>query len=952
MAQLVRYLVVVFTLVTLAACGVVPGLGGASEVAKPLNDNRNYRYLELENGLQVLLISDPQADKAAASLDVNVGSRQDPEDYQGLAHFLEHMLFLGTEKYPRAGEYQEFISAHGGGHNAFTSFEHTNYFFDIAADSLEPALDRFAQFFTAPLFNAEFVQREVNAVNSEYRSKIRDDRRRELAVFKAQLNPAHPYRKFSVGNLDTLKSAQPEALREQLLRFYRQYYSADIMTLTVIGRESLAELEAMVRPRFSPVGSHSVALADIDVPLFAEGALPRWVAIEPVQNRRILTVAFPVPDTEPHWRSKPLSYIGNLLGHEGEGSLLSVLKAKGWAESLNAGESLSYQGGAMFGVEINLTEAGKSKVDEIVGLLFANIRMIKAGGVEKWRFDEQSGLARQQFLFRTPPAASEEAVGLSMALQQYPAADVMRGPYAMDQFQPQVIQQYLNALRPDNSLVVLVAPGVETTQEVSRYDVGFDQRPLSAAQLQRWQAALAEPSDNALRLPSANPFIAEDFSLATRTDADAAGNTPRLLGELEGVETWLNTDDLFEVPKGRTYLLLQTPNATGSLSQRVKTRLWLRMVKDQLNELSYPAQLAGLSFSLDSDWRGIEISLGGYNEKQVELLSEVLKGLTNTEWQAARFKRIKAQRLRHFENARKRSPYQQLIDELPRALLLDQPALSAQKNLLKAVTMEQVAEHANTLLQGFAPRLLVDGNFNESDARALAAVVKGVLPAGRPEASRQSLVMLPEATHLRQVKARHDDAAILQYVQSGGSGNAARVAMGLTAQIMSASFYYELRTEKQLGYIVTAGVYPIREVPGIYFLVQSPVAGPEALQQEVEAYIRAWLAGGVSQEEFDKYKASLAKRLAEQPENVWEAADRHWRDLLEHYPDFDSREQLVAALADLSYEQWWQQVSEDFTKPRALVIYAEGKWQGQGMTGEAIESLSEFKSGLPTRQFD
>lgn len=952
MAQLVRYLVASFVLFSLVACGVVPGLGGSVEIAKPLNDNRSYRYLTLENGLQVLLISDPQADKAAASLDVNVGSRQDPEDYQGLAHFLEHMLFLGTEKYPRAGEYQEFISAHGGGHNAFTSFEHTNYFFDIAADSLEPALDRFAQFFSAPLFNAEFVQREVNAVNSEYRSKIRDDRRRELAVFKSQLNPAHPYRKFSVGNLETLQSDKPEALREQLLRFYRQYYSADIMTLTVIGRESLAELEAMVRPRFSPVGRHGVSLTAIDQPLFADGGLPRFVAIEPVQNRRVLTVAFPVPDTEPHWRSKPLSYLGNLLGHEGEGSLLSVLKARGWAESLNAGESLSYQGGAMFGVEINLTEAGKGKVDDIVSLLFANIRMIKAGGIEAWRFDEQSGLARQQFLFRTPPAASQEAVGLSMALQQYPAADVIRGPYAMDEFQPGVIQQYLKALRPDNALVVLVAPGVKTTQEVKRYDVGFDQRPVSGEQLQRWQAALGEPGETDLSLPSANPFIAEDFSLAQRTDADADGNTPRLLGELEGVETWLNTDDVFEVPKGRTYLLLRTPKATGTLSERVKTRLWLRMVKDQLNELAYPAQLAGLSFSLDSDWRGIEVSLGGYNEKQAELLTEVLKGLVNTEWQAARFKRIKAQRLRHFENARKRSPYQQLIDELPRALLLDQPALSAQKNLLKDVTMEQVAEHAKTLLQGFAPLLLVDGNFNEGDARELAGVVKRVLPVGSQVAARQNLVLLPETTHVRQVNARHDDAAILQYIQSGSSGNTARVAMGLTAQIMSASFYYELRTEKQLGYIVTAGVYPVREVPGIYFLVQSPVAGPEALQKEIDAYIQAWLAGGVSQDEFNKHKASLAKRLAEQPENVWEAADRHWRDLLEHYPDFDSRAQLVAALADLSYEQWWQQVSKDFAKPRSMVIYAEGKWQSQRMVGEVVESLSEFKSGLPTRQFD
>ena len=181
----VTLFVLIFQLV---ACSWL-NLGDASEgVLKPVSDQREYRYIELENGLRVMLISDAGADKAAASLDVNVGSRQDPKDYQGLAHFLEHMLFLGTEKYPEAGAYQAYITAHGGSHNAFTSFEHTNYFFDISADSLEPALDQFAQFFVGPLFNAEYVQREVNAVNSEYRARIRDYQRRELAVFKSQLN--------------------------------------------------------------------------------------------------------------------------------------------------------------------------------------------------------------------------------------------------------------------------------------------------------------------------------------------------------------------------------------------------------------------------------------------------------------------------------------------------------------------------------------------------------------------------------------------------------------------------------------------------------------------------------------------------------------------------------------------------------------------------------------------
>ncbi|MEH6466886.1 MAG: insulinase family protein, partial [Porticoccus sp.] len=155
----------------------------SDSIVRSDSDHSEYRYLRLPNQLQVLLVSDKKADKAVAALDVFVGSSHDPVQRQGLAHFLEHMLFLGTDRYPEADEYQAFISQHGGRHNAYTSFDHTNYFFDINPGDLEPALDRFSRFFVAPLFNAEYVEREKNAVHSEYKARIKNDYRRQLNVF-------------------------------------------------------------------------------------------------------------------------------------------------------------------------------------------------------------------------------------------------------------------------------------------------------------------------------------------------------------------------------------------------------------------------------------------------------------------------------------------------------------------------------------------------------------------------------------------------------------------------------------------------------------------------------------------------------------------------------------------------------------------------------------------------
>ena len=115
------------------------------------NDLKQYQAITLNNGLRILLIHNDETAKSAAALAVNVGHFNDPKDRQGLAHFLEHMLFLGTKTFPDGSEYQKFISQHGGNHNAWTGTEHTCFFFDITAIHFTAALERFSEFFIAPL---------------------------------------------------------------------------------------------------------------------------------------------------------------------------------------------------------------------------------------------------------------------------------------------------------------------------------------------------------------------------------------------------------------------------------------------------------------------------------------------------------------------------------------------------------------------------------------------------------------------------------------------------------------------------------------------------------------------------------------------------------------------------------------------------------------------------------
>lgn len=141
-------------------------------IIKSEQDPREYRGLVLDNGMKVMLISDSTTDKSAACLSVEVGHMSDRTDIPGLAHFLEHMLFLGTEKYPNENAYSSFLSENGGTSNAATYPDCTKYYFDIVPDKLEDALDRFSQFFISPLFTESATLREINAVNSEHEKNL------------------------------------------------------------------------------------------------------------------------------------------------------------------------------------------------------------------------------------------------------------------------------------------------------------------------------------------------------------------------------------------------------------------------------------------------------------------------------------------------------------------------------------------------------------------------------------------------------------------------------------------------------------------------------------------------------------------------------------------------------------------------------------------------------------
>ncbi len=933
-----RGLVITLTLAATAACqspGEAPAeqasAAQATTVRKSPNDTREYRYLELPNRMRVVLVSDPATDKSAAALSVYRGSIHEPENRPGLAHFLEHMLFIQTETYPEIDGFQKHIRANGGSSNAYTAPDHTNYFFDIQPEAFAEGLDRFGHFFIDPILSAEYAAREKNAVHSEYQMQLKDDGWRGFMVRKQALNPNHPGRRFTIGSLATLKGD----IQADLRSFFEENYSADQMGLVVLSRESLDDLEALVRPIFEQVGNQNIGSSYITQPMYADGQLPALLRTQSQKDGATISFQFPIPSTLPNYAVKPEQYFANLVGHEGEGSLYQLLKRRGWIESLGSSVSDFDRSNSVFGIAIELTPEGREQWQAVAHLLFQYIELVKDTPPQRWLYDEQARVAELGFRFQEKSRPMGLVYQLAPRLDKYPPGDLLVAPYLMERFDAEAISATLQHLRPDNVLVEMTAPDIETTSVEPWFEVPFALERTSIPQT---------PTDSSgLTLPSRNPFLPEDLALRT---PDEAGLTRAL--DRPGLTLWHDLDVQFGSPRAFTNLELTIPDGLEAPEDRAMGQLYRLMVQDSLSELAYPAYLAGLGYRVGVTDAGFEVSVSGYHDKQLVLLGDVLKHLTTASLKPERFEALKASLIKDWRNTAKERPYSQVFAALddtlrsgrwPRPILID----ALQKKDLDDLLRWRESKLARVGVIG-----MLHGNVGPERVAALETMLATSLSLAETAKHRARVREVRNNLRLN-VAVDHDDAAMVLHVQNPDDSFASRARSSLAAQILQPEYFRELRTEQQLGYVVSVSNRPVVKRGGITFIVQSPVLGAAGLEAATTEFMARFNARwpDVSDAEFAKYKAGLINRLRQSPKNLGELAGRYWGDLMDGYLTFDSREQvaqIVETLPRAAMTGYFQTIEDQLANQR-LLIYSVGKFEEAPSEGRLLESATAALEG-------
>ncbi|MFW0758921.1 pyrroloquinoline quinone biosynthesis protein PqqF [Pseudomonas sp. H11T01] len=316
----------------------------------------------LANGLRVSLRHAPRLKRCAAALRVAAGSHDVPLAWPGLAHFLEHLFFLGTERFPADQGLMACVQRHGGQVNARTSERTTDFFFELPSQAFDGGLERLSDMLAHPRLDQNDQLREREVLHAEFIAWSRDaSAQQQFSLFDG-LSAMHPLRGFHAGNRFSLPVPQP-AFQQALGEFYQRFYQTGQMTLSLAGPQSVAELKALAEEFGAALAIGPQVKQSTPPALMATADNSYQQAGERRLNLLFASEQLPVSSPE------ALDFLCTWINASKPGGLLVELQRRQLVETLKAAPLYQFAGQALLNIEFTLTANG-SKQHPLISELF------------------------------------------------------------------------------------------------------------------------------------------------------------------------------------------------------------------------------------------------------------------------------------------------------------------------------------------------------------------------------------------------------------------------------------------------------------------------------------------------------------------------------------------------------------------------------------------------------
>lgn len=835
------------------------------------SSGKTTRKVRLDNGMQVYLISDPEAASSAAAVSVDVGSWNNPVQYPGMAHFVEHLLFMGTKKFPRESEFRQYVLDRGGDYNAFTSYTSTVYGFTLSGKGFEGALERFSRFFIDPMFSLASINREMHAVDHEFQDCAEDNIQKFMRVFKAIGNPFHPNAIFSCGNLTSLGQISQSAIKQ----WYADHYVGLNMNLVVISPLPIDKIESLVLAHFSPISAQSPKKQDSKQPISYLSQHGHFIHIDASFNTRELILLWEVPQTViEQFGVMPLAIASMAIDHEGRNSFSDILFRKGLCNKAGADYLELSKDRILFVFTVSLTRKGIQQIDEVINTCFQSVHaMEKIGSLPALQDSiiEADELIREDVDEDSPfNVVMDHALALlNEPLDTYPC----KGS-SLQKVSDADFLELVHLLTPEKCMFFLLAPCVETGIEMS--------------QVEKWMGALyhaeAIPTDK-LRdwrhsVESGVVTILDGVGQGSSDQEKEEWNRGR--ASIEFITDPSLTEDALKVR-----LLMKNPRLTKDIRYGAFVTFWRCLLRQQLQGLCFAdkdTQIDGTVGVYDDEIdmgcdREIHVRFDCLGKNQIDRLRQILSVIMDPVIDNSLFEEVRSLSLDldpgHVDPA-------QFAEDIAEAYL--SPGVYSASDLfsfLSNMTIEEYQRYMGDFIASMELEGFVYVRESIDDARkcweGIEPCLIGASGSWDVEDTEEPKILSTSLTAPVVLKRTTNRKlhAVLVMLNIGECDSRSWAAQQIISQVLQHEFFVELRTSQQTAYSLDS--YPRSMEDQLFqcLSIQSATHTPEDLYERIELFLDFFsknFSQRVSSDRINLIRHSLIAHLKKKGEKLSDQA--------------------------------------------------------------------------------
>lgn len=821
-------------------------------------DENTYNIIELKNKIEVLLIENMKKKDTIVSLMINIGSHN--EKINGLAHFLEHMLFMGNKKYKEENYYRDTLTKYGGTSNAFTLNNYTCYYFKILSQYVEIILDIFVHFFIDPLFNKDSVDRELESVNSEFNKIYNNDNVKMEDVLNKYL--FNKYDIFTCGNRKTLKIKN---IYEELLSFYNKYYSSNLMKVVIEGNHNTATLVKLAKKFELIKNKNSIAQKINYSPI---NSIHLTIKSETDKNKLILL--WQIKSDLDFQFIKPLYFITTMFTSSQKNSLYYKLFELRLITNIQSNYNIDYADNDnvnneyyLYRLEFELTNLGIKNRNIIISYTFNYINFLKNSDNIRKYYEDLQKFSKINMLYSDYIYDMDYIIYFNSKLFFYNGykKDMIISDYVFSDYNYSIILSYLNMFSKNNLIIIFSSPECKTNLVSKWYKTKYSIKNNPKI-----------PDNNKIQFTklSLNPFI-DNICLKTIDHKNYYDKFKKKNN------TYYKINNYYKRPIMCVLIKIKSVHINTNIQNYIYSNLLILLLSDHLKDIIYHVENLSSKLSIYVENDNFIISISGLSDIVKKILLIIKKKILMEKiiFDDNKLKLFTAVIKNNMRAKQKMDPYKYIYALIKKMLvknvyLTDDIYKYLQNN---DITMEHIYDMMSNIFGGNY-MFVIHGNCSTKLVNFIDELKKNIYSnkiIAKNNFNKINEINIPKNMETKIINKNRNEkntavALIycIEYIKYQQTYNWEKIICNwmLLENIISEYFFTEIRTRKTFGYIASCNntIYNVGDklLYATIFMVQT-TKKTELLLSALDVFFYNFLdyLNKMSDKEFDIYKKSL-----------------------------------------------------------------------------------------------